>query len=449
MTYDMRRPVRAEDLTRIDSEAGILATLVFHLDYSFHSEFLEPEHFSDEQNRILYRALKGMAGSGIKTVDTYGIQQYIKQFDPDNAEAIQKEAIDTFLSFASNIARHSLKEYKILVSNVWDVSFRREMFKKLKECEAILADSDNENVRKQVYEAVDSVMTSYSYGEEMEMFPEKIDELLNEIISRQGFGYAGIPFKFPSLNEYVTIERGELIIFAAQQKVGKSIMLLNCAVDLLKKGYSVLYIDSELSDRLFAGRMLAHVSGIEYRNLTSGNYTEEEKEKVFEARDWIKKQKFNHIYLPFFSSDAIYTAVKQMNHKIPVDVLIVDYFKSTGTEVGAFETYASMGKCVDVIKNEIAGAMNIAAIGAAQATKYGQLADSAKIARNASTIVMLIDKTKDEIAADGEECGNKKMVVSVNRNGMQHAEGEYIDLAFDGNHILYEECKQHTPISPY
>lgn len=93
--------------------------------------------------------------------------------------------------------------------------------------------------------------------------------------------------------------------------------------------------------------------------------------------------------------------------------------------------------------------MNIAAIGAAQATKYGQLADSAKIARNASTIVMLIDKTKEEIATDGEECGNKKMVVSVNRNGMQHAEGEYIDLAFDGNHILYEECKQHTPITPY
>lgn len=127
MTYDMRRPVRAEDLTRIDSEAGILATLVFHLDYSFHSEFLEPEHFSDEQNRILYRALKGMAGSGIKTVDTYGIQQFIKQFDPDNADSIQKEAIDTFINFASNIARHSLKEYKILVSNVWDVSFRREI----------------------------------------------------------------------------------------------------------------------------------------------------------------------------------------------------------------------------------------------------------------------------------------------------------------------------------
>lgn len=102
-----------------------------------------------------------------------------------------------------------------------------------------------------------------------------------------------------------------------------------------------------------------------------------------------------------------------------------------------------------MIKNEIAGAMNIAAIGAAQATQYNRLADSAKIARNASTILMLIDKTKDEIENDGKECGNKKLVVTVNRNGAQHAEGEYIDLMFDGDHISYEQAKQHTPVTPF
>ena len=46
-------------------------------------------------------------------------------------------------------------------------------------------------------------------------------------------------------------------------------------------------------------------------------------------------------------------------------------------------------------------------------------------------------------------CGNKKMIVTVNRNGMQHADGEYIDLKFDGNHISYEQAKQHIPQNPY
>ena len=93
--------------------------------------------------------------------------------------------------------------------------------------------------------------------------------------------------------------------------------------------------------------------------------------------------------------------------------------------------------------------MNIAAIGAAQATQSNRLADSAKIARNASTVVMLVDKTPTEIETDGPECGNKKMIVTVNRNGMQHADGEYIDLKFDGNHISYEQAKQHIPQNPY
>lgn len=79
----------------------------------------------------------------------------------------------------------------------------------------------------------------------------------------------------------------------------------------------------------------------------------------------------------------------------------------------------------------------------------GKLADSAKIARNASTIAMISDKTPEEIEADGAECGNKKLRVTVNRNGMQMTQDEYIDLLFDGNHILYEQAKQHIPQTPF
>lgn len=448
MAEEQRR-MRPEDLNRIESEAGVIATLIHHPEYSFYSEFLLPDHFTNKQNQVLYRALTGMGSEGIATIDTYNIQEYIKNHNVENAGFVTKEAIDELISMSSVLARNSPREYKILVSNVYDVAFRREMLTKLDVCKNVLLEPDKEDVRKKIYNIVDSVMTSYSYGDEVELFTEKLDGLWKEIESRQGAGYSGIPFKFPTLNEYVTIEKGELVVFGAQQKVGKSIMLLNCAVDLLKKGYSVLYIDSELSDRLFAARLLAHLSGIPYRNLTSGQYTEDEKQKIVHARDWIKERSLNHVYMPFFSADNIYMVVKQMNHIKPIDVLIVDYFKSTGDEIGAFETYANMGKCVDVIKNEICGALNIAGIGAAQATQYNRLADSAKIARNASTIIMLVDKEPDEIEADGEECGNKKMIVTVNRNGAQHANGEYIDLEFDGNHISYEEAKQHIPQTPY
>lgn len=102
-----------------------------------------------------------------------------------------------------------------------------------------------------------------------------------------------------------------------------------------------------------------------------------------------------------------------------------------------------------MVKNQICGEMKICGIGAAQATATGKVADSAKIGRNASTIALLQDKTPDEMEVDGPECGNKKLRIVLNRNGMQHAPSDYIDMYFDGNHILYEEAKQHEPNVPF
>lgn len=102
-----------------------------------------------------------------------------------------------------------------------------------------------------------------------------------------------------------------------------------------------------------------------------------------------------------------------------------------------------------MVKNQICGELGICGIGAAQATVNGKVADSAKIGRNASTIALISDKTPEEIEADGAECGNKKLRVILNRNGAQMAQGEYIDLSFNGNLISYEEAKQHIPQSPF
>lgn len=336
----------------------------------------------------------------------------------------------------------------MLVDSVMDAAFRRDTFQQLKECQALCTKPSEKNIEQKIYKMLDDVMVEFSTTSDVPPYREVIDDCWEEIKDRQGAGYAGIPFKFPALNEYATIERGELFVFGAEQKQGKSMMLLNCAVDLLKQDYAVLYLDSELNTRLFTARILSHLSGVEYKCLTSGRYSPEEERRILDSIAWLKERKFTHIYIPMFDQQSIYTAVKKVKHTQGLDVLIVDYFKGKG-EGDAFDSYQELGRFVDMVKNQICGDMNIAGIGAAQATTTGKLADSAKIARNASTIAMISDKTPEEIEADGVECGNKKLRVTVNRNGMQMAQDEYIDLNFDGNHILYEQAKQHIPQSPF
>lgn len=442
--------VHIEDINSIESESGIIASLIHNPELSFYSEYLLPNHFTNKENRCVYTAICDLARKGISTIDPYNIIECLNSSEATRkyADELSIDRLQEFVEMSDVLARNSVEEYKMLVSNVMDAAFRRDTYQRLKECIALCCDRSEENIEQKIYSTIDDVMTSYSTADEIPPYSEKIDECWEEIKARQSTGYSGIPFKFNALNEYVTIEKGELVVFAAEAKQGKSMFLLNCAIDLLKQDKAVLYLDSELNTRLFTARVIAHLSGIEYRKLVSGSYNTDEAKSIDEAIRWIKTKKFTHLYIPCFDLQSIYTAVKKVQHTQGLDVLVVDYFKSSG-EGDAWESYAELGRFVDMIKNQVAGDMGIAAIGAAQATVNGKIADSAKIGRNASTICLIQDKTQEEVEADGIECGNKKLRVVLNRNGAQQAPGEYIDLYFDGNHIMYSEAKQHIPQTPY
>lgn len=440
----------ADEIVRIESESGVITSLIQNPEFAFYSEHLLPNHFYDVDNRYIYLAITELVKSGIDNIDPYNIIEKLSSAESTRryAHEISIDRLNELMDMSCDLARRTVEEYKLAVDNVLDAAFRRDMERQLNECLKNVRDLEVDSVRQYIYKVLDSVMMSYDGVHELPAYAEVVDDCWEEIQKRQGTGYSGIPFKFPTLNEYVTIERGELIVFGAEAKQGKSMMLLNIAVDLLRKGLAVLYLDSELNTRMFTARILAHLSGVEYKCLTSGAYGPEEAERIDEAREWLKNQKLVHAYYPVFESQAIYAAAKRMEHTTGLDVIIVDYFKS-GDAADAFEGYQELGRVTNLVKNEICGALNIAGIGAAQATSAGRLADSAKIARNASTIIMLQDKSPDEIERDGEECGNKKLRVVLNRNGMQHASGEYIDLRFSGNHVLYEEATQHRPEVPF
>ena len=442
--------MKAEDINSLESESGIIATLFHHPEFVFYSEYLLPNHFTNKDNQCVYTAVCDLVRKGIFTIDPYNIIEDLNSSEATRkfASELSVDKLNELVDMSDVLARNTVEEYKLLVSNVMDAAFRRDTFQRLKECQALCCDRSEQNVEQKIYDTIDDVMTEFSTANEIPPYKDVIDDCWEEIRSRQGNGFAGIPFKFKTLNEYATIEPGELFIFAAEAKQGKSMMLLNCAIDLLKRDLAVLYLDSELNTRLFTARVLTHLSGVEYKRLTSGNYTDEEAVRIREAKEWMKTRKFTHIYIPMFDQQSIYTAVKKVKHTQGLDVLIVDYFKGSG-DGDAFDSYQELGRFGDMVKNQICGDMQICDIGAAQATVNGKVADSAKIGRNASTIALIQDKTPEEVEADGAECGNKKLRVILNRNGMQHASGEYIDLQFNGNLVSYEEAKQHIPQTTY
>lgn len=443
------------DIKNVEAEAGVIASVLLKPELTFHSEQLKPQHFANIQNVYLYYAACELAARGNDNITPADIMNILNMkkgtshVGEDVNGIITVQSLQELFDNATLIARTDPSNYMTVVEAVLDAAFRRNTYQKLVECEHLCFNSECKDIEKQITTLLDNVILEFSTTNEIPQYKDVVDQYWSDIEERQNPETTAVfPFKFPALNDYVLIERGELVIFGAEQKQGKSMMLLNCAVDLMRQGRRVMYIDSELNSKLFTCRMISHLTGIEFRRVRAGRYSEEEHQRILEAKEWLKTRTFTHLYMPVFDEDAVYTSVKKVYHTQQIDVLIIDYFKGNG-EGDAYAVYSSLGSLVDMVKNRLAGELNIAAIGAAQATSTGRLADSAKIARNASTIIMIQDKTPEEIQQDGAECGNKKLIVRFNRNGPQMNEGEYIDLKFDGDRILYDNCKQHSHIEPY
>lgn len=431
-----------QDIRNITAEAGVIASIIQKPELVFLSESLTPNMFTDIDNASIYWAVSTLAKRGATKVDAFSITNILNSNAAmrERTESLTVDRLQELTDVGKLIAKEEPGDYGVMVDCVMDCAFRRDTYNRLVSCQEMCFDASEKEIEQKIYQSLDEVMMNYSTVAETPQFKDVVDDLWGEIEAHQGSGISGYPFKFPSLNQYVTIEPGELVVFAAEQKAGKSMLLLNEAVDLLHKGLSVLYIDSELSSRMFTCRLISHLTGIEFRRVKSGEYTPEEAQRIRQAIEWIKTQRFTHKYIPMFDPTTIYTTVKRVMHtQGGLQVVIIDYFKSASDESDAYANYAKLGALVDLVKNKIAGDLNIAAIGACQATSSGKIADSAKIARNASTIVLLLDKTPEEMEADGYRIANITEIPSIyeepSANPLGVLTNEYL-LLTDGKDIV-------------
>lgn len=346
----------ASEIKNVEAEAGIIASVLLDPTLTYHSEQLKPNYFTDSNNAYIYYAVCELVKQNVESVDVYNITNILnaKQSTRKATETITIQSLSELIDVAGLIARKDPNDYMVLVKSVIDCAFRRNTYRKLMQCQNICFDKDSAEIENKIYKLLDDVMLEFSTESSVPEYKDIVDKVWEEIKSRQdqNGGISGIPFKFKTLTEYVTIEPGELIVFGAEAKRGKSMMMLNCAVDLLNRGLKVLYIDSELSTRLFTTRLLSNLTGIGSSRIKSGRYDKDEERRIEEALAWVKQQSFVHLYMPLFDAQTIFRVVKKIKHQMGIDVLIIDYFKSK-SEGDAFASYQDLGYLVDMVKNRI------------------------------------------------------------------------------------------------
>lgn len=438
-------------ITNFQAEAGVIATFINHPEFVTHFGHLRPKCFYDESNQCLMWALQELVNKrGINNIDAFNLSNvlYSNNAVKHKIQQYNLTNLQEYVELSRFAARETLEEVKMLVDEVITLSFKRDLVMTLSQINSSCF--KHETTLPELDRILDSKINTltekYLVSDSICKLGEKVDDIWESILSKRNTdGTFGLPSKFPHLNEYFTYCAGELIVVAGRMKSGKSIFMMNEAVDKLRKGIGVVYFDSEMSDELFFLRMLANISEVPINKVKSGCCTQEEHTKINSAKEWIKQQNFTHIYMPVTDLDAMYSTVKLLKARDNIGFVVYDYIKSYEGDSAAMIS-AIIGRITDRLKNQIAGELNIPVLAGAQLNRENNVSDSDKLARVASAIAIWRTKETEEITKDGSQCGNYCLRITHNRNGAQMDEDEYLDFWFEPGIMNISEAKeQHIP----
>jgi replicative DNA helicase len=447
---------KLEELCDIESESGVIATLINRPDFLLYSDQLKQETFFDITNGCLFVAISDLYNVGIQNIDTYNLMNAIngnKQIKQQLGADFTKETVSEIITFSVHISRNTAEEYNKLTKSILEYAFKRRLYRDLEKCKVDcfndqLSISDlHSSVQNKIDEVTVNFMTS-----EVKAYKDIVESLWEQTKSKFSLGNdEGYTSKFLTAKEYFIYEPGELVLVAGKRKRGKSMLALNEAVDKLDKGIGVLYIDTELQDGLFNDRLLTHYSQVEFKKLRRGEFDKDQEKAIEKAIAHIKTLNFFHVHMPKWDKDKLYLLSKKIMRNHGVTFLIYDHLKTTESK-DTSGAYHELGSKVNFLKDVLCGELGYAGLCLAQLNRGGDIGDSFRLEQEVSTVLNIDKKTEEEILRDTTDCGNYKMFVKANRNGteMDDIEQEYIDLMFRGNICSFIEAKQHnTPKSPF
>ena len=420
------------------SERAILTIIMQNTDYILKCEELglKKEHFSVKANRYIYSAIAYLVGQGYTRVDGVAI---INSLDTKGKEALNEiggiEYID--LLMMSEIYSDTLGMYVDKVVNAYK---RRNIYYLCENTKERMLD-DDVNLPVLLNSVQDSLLGMSLDNNDVGRVYKMGDKLADRLNERANAptDVKGYKVGWTQYDKYTQgYQGGELTVFCAPSKTGKSAILMNHAMSLsVGSGINVLYISTEMTDEEMEDRLLSCLSGVPYVEISNGMFVkntehglaQDKTNRINEALQMIKEAPFNHIYMPDFTVEKVTALAKQKNLQGKCDVLIFDYIKlppSDVSQLASAQEYQRLGYMTTCL-NDLAGILNIPVISACQSNsdeqaisgKPGQsfIGGSKRILHMASKLFFLVNKTDEELARNGLEKGNQTLWLAFQRSG--------------------------------
>lgn len=233
-----------------------------------------------------------------------------------------------------------------------------------------------------------------------------------------------------------------------------------------KLGIKVLNLDTEMTQEEHHARILAHLTGIDIKEIESGRFAKDKKKKqaVRDAAAWLKTIPYYYESVVDKSFDEQVAIMRRwVTRNVPVNddgirddcLIIYDYLQLTDPGEfgkGDFKEYQILGfQMLQLLR--MAARCDVAVLSLLQLNRDGVDKESTAVAAGSDRIIwkaasftILKKKDEQEIAEDGSENGNLKLVPVIARHGEALSLGDYISVKFTGRTAKMEEGKTRYQI---
>lgn len=245
---------------------------------------------------------------------------------------------------------------------------------------------------------------------------------------------------------------GTINIIAARSKGGKSIIATNIGNHVAEnEKVPVLYMDTEMTQEDHTNRLLAMLSEVPINTIESGSFGQDRaiRDKVYSAGKRASSLSYYHksiAGMPF--EDQLALMRRWIHREVGMNLdgtskkclIVYDYLKLMDSDgiSGALQEYQLLGFMMTTLHN-FAVRYKIPILMTLQLNRDGITKETADAASGSDRIIWLCSnftilkiKSDEEVAQDGPNAGNRKLVPVLARHGEGLQFGDYINLHMKG-----------------
>ena len=408
----------------VETEQGLISLLITSAEWDSIYDILIPEAFENEFCRYCYDILldehKNKIQHDLETLTKKLLNRIKGSFEIEITTNL-KTILDTDLN-----GFYSIKSAEALMNEY-----------NAKQVTAIL--SKNQLNGANIYEEIDRISRELQNIQS----PAQVGMNMTDFVAAFDGKYFspkednGIKTGFVGLDEFITIDGGDMVVIGARPAVGKTAFAIQMSEQIADQGKKVLVFNLEMVENQIFERMLATETGFSLTKIKrSDSLLKEEIPKYKGALEKMMKRD-----LIFITGSQKASDIRMNTRRIKPDVVIIDYLQLVRSDAKySNNRYAEVGQISHDLK-QLAVEMKIPVIVLTQLNRISkdttepsmnEIRESGDIEQDASVILLLWN-------TDEADYSKKGIKIDKNRQGQLN---KWTDrFIFDGNSMRFVDTE--------